>query len=213
MMWGGQSWLQPHFRRLLVLAAFCAIPACAQSIFSIGVIGGAPFTDAVAATNQNNLAFVSNSTNFTIGLSFRVNLPLNLRIEMDALYRPYDFNATSTVTAPFLPIRPSHVTGAEWTFPVLAQYRFKTPLVKPFLEAGVSIDHLGSLSADAGNFTAGPATLLRQTTAGVVLGGGVDVKIPFVRLSGELRYTRQGSSYFQAISNLNQAEILVGVHF
>jgi hypothetical protein len=195
-------------RKLSVLAAFCAIPACAQSVFSIGVIGGAPFTDAVGATNQNNVSFVSNSTNFTVGPSFQVNLPLNLRIEVDALYRPYGFNETSTVTAPFLATRPSHVTGTEWTFPVLAQYRFKTPFVKPFVEAGLSFGHLGNLSADAGNFT-----LLRQTTAGVVLGGGIDVKIPFVRLSGELRYTHEGSSYFQGISNLNQAEVLVGVHF
>jgi hypothetical protein len=200
-------------KKLFAVLAFCAIPACAESFYSFGLLTGAPFTDAVAATNQNNVAFVSNSTNFTIGPSFQVNLPLSLRIEVDALYRPYGFNATSTVTAPFLAIRPSHVTGTEWTFPILAQYRFKFPLVKPFVEAGVSFQHLGGLSADAGDFTAGPGTLLRQSNTGVVLGGGVDVKIPFIRLSGELRYTRQGSSYFQDISNLNQAEILVGVHF
>ncbi len=200
-------------RKLFALVTLCAIPAFAQSIFSIGVIGGAPFTDAVAATNQNSVAFNSNSTNFTIGPSFEVSLPLSFRIEVDALYRPYGFTAVSTVTAPFLATRPSHVTGAEWAFPILAQYRFKTRLVKPFLEAGVSLNHLGGLSADAANYTGGPGTLLRQTTAGVVLGGGVDVKIPFIRLSGELRYTHQGSSYFQAISNLNQAEILLGVHF
>ena len=100
-------------RKLFALVAFGASPVCAQSIFSIGVVGGAPFTDAVAATNQNSEAFVSNSTNFTIGPSFQVNLPLSLRIEVDALYRPYGFNATSTVTAPFLATRPFHVTGAE----------------------------------------------------------------------------------------------------
>ena len=39
---------------LFILGAFCAIPASAQSIFSVGAIGGAPFTDVVKASNQNN---------------------------------------------------------------------------------------------------------------------------------------------------------------
>src|ERR1700685_3964859 len=126
-------------RKVLILLALGAISASAQSIFSIGVIGGAPFTDVVKATNQNSLAFVPTSTNFTIGPAFQVNLPLSLRIEVDALYRPYSFNGTSTALAnPYAgSIAPVHVSGNEWSFPVLAQYRFKAPLVKPFVEVGV----------------------------------------------------------------------------
>jgi hypothetical protein len=199
-------------RKLLALGAFWAISASAQSIFSIGVIGGAPFTDVVNATNQNNPAFVSNSTTFTVGPSFQVNLPLSLRIEVDALYRPYSFTATGPPMFVGIAV-PTTVSGSEWTFPVLAQYRFKTPVVKPFVEVGVSFDHLSNLSTAASDITSGPGTLIHQTNAGVVLGGGVDVKIPFIRLSGEVRYTHQGSAYFQGISNLNQAEVLVGVHF
>jgi hypothetical protein len=201
-------------RKVLALLALGAISASAQSIFSIGVIGGAPFTDVVNATNQNNFAFIPKSTNFTVGPAFQVNLPLSLRLEVDALYRPYSFTGTSTVPAPFATsVAPIHVSGNQWSFPILAQYRFKTPVVKPFVEAGVSFNHLSSLTAAAKELTSGPGALLRQTNAGVVLGGGVDLKIPFVRLSGELRYTHQGSAYFQGISNLNQAEVLLGVHF
>ena len=204
-------------RNLFLLGALCAISASAQSIFSIGVIGGAPFTDVVSATNQNNLAFISNSSNFTVGPSFQINLPLSLRIEVDGLYRPYSFSATyTTIPNQFLPpnfVSPGNASGSEWRFPILAQYRFKTPVVKPFVEAGVSFDHLADISAATRNITAGPGALIHQTNAGVVLGGGVDVKIPFIRLSGELRYTHQGTAYFQGISNLNQAEVLVGVHF
>jgi hypothetical protein len=139
---------------------------------------------------------------------------LSLRIEIDALYRPYSFLVSSTPPAgSLLAFAPDNVSGSEWSFPVLAQYRFKTPLVKPFAEVGVSFDHLSNLSATAQNITSGLGTLLHQTNAGVVLGGGVDVKIPFIRLSGELRYTHQSSAFFQAISNLNQAEVLLGVHF
>jgi hypothetical protein len=195
-------------RSLLVLFALCVIPASAESLFSIGIIGGAPFTDVVSTTSADFLNVTPKSTNFTIGPSFQVNLPLNLRLEVDALYRPYSFTGTSgPPTFPVNPV-PTTVSGTEWTFPILAQYRFKTRFVKPFVEIGVSLDHLANLSAVSGSFA-----LLRQTTAGVVLGGGVDVEVPFVRLSGELRYTHEGSPYFQAISNLNQAEVLVGVHF
>jgi hypothetical protein len=201
-------------RKLLALGAFCAMSASGQSLFSIGVIGGAPFTDVVNATNVASLSIVPKSTNFTVGPSFQVNLPLSLRIEVDALYRPYSFLVSSTaVPGSLLAFAPGNVSGNEWSFPVLAQYRFKTPVVKPFVEVGVSFDHLSSLSTAANDITSGPGTLIHQTNAGVVLGGGVDVKIPFIRLSGELRYTHQGSAYFQGISNLNQAEVLVGIHF
>ncbi len=201
-------------RKLLVLFAICAISASAESIFSAGVIGGAPFTDVVSATNRNNLAFIPESTNFTVGPSFQVNLPLSLRIEVDALYRPCNFNASSTVSAPFATsIAPSDVSASQWSFPILAQYRFKFPVVSPFVEAGLSVDHLADISIVGNHITSGPGTLIRQTNAGVVIGGGVDVKIPLVRISGELRYTHQGSAYFQGVSNLNQAEVLVGVHF
>jgi hypothetical protein len=149
-------------KKLFALVAFCAIPACAQSLFSIGVVGGAPFTDVVNTTSSNFLNVTPKSTNFTIGPSLQVNLPLSLRLEVDALYRPYSFTGTSG--PPQFPVNsaPTTVSASEW---------------------------------------------------GVVLGGGADVKIPFIRLSGELRYTHLGSSYFQAISNLNQAEVLLGVHF
>src|ERR1700685_722276 len=133
-------------RKVLILLALGAISASAQSIFSIGVIGGAPFTDVVKATNQNSLAFVPTSTNFTVGPSFQVNLPLSLRLEVDALYRPYSFTATSTPTAPLAAsIAPINVSGTQWSFPILAQYRFKAPIVKPFVEVGVSFDHLSNL--------------------------------------------------------------------
>jgi hypothetical protein len=69
------------------------------------------------------------------------------------------------------------------------------------------------MSSAAKNITSGPGELVHESHAGVVLGAGVDVKIPFVRVSGELRYTRQGSEDFRDISKLNQAEFLLGIHF
>lgn len=193
----------------LALVVLGAVTAGAQAL-SVGVLGGAPFTDVVNAVNQNNVNFVSKSTNFTIGPALQVNLPLSLRFEVDALYRPYSFSPMAT--APLASANYT-VSASQWRFPFLLAYRFKFPVVKPFVEAGVSFDHLANISAAASNITSGPGALIRRSDASVVLGGGVDVKIPLIRLSGELRYSHQGSPNFQAISNLNQAEVLIGVHF
>jgi hypothetical protein len=191
--------------KLILLSLATVVGAQAQA-FSVGIIGGAPFTDVVKKDVVSGLQSIPKSTNFTIGPSFRVGLPASLRIEVDALYRPYSFSLA-------LPGSSTNISANQWRFPVLLQYRFGTPVVKPFLEAGLSFDHLSGISSAAKSITSGPGYLLHPTDAGIVLGGGVDVKIPFFRVSGELRYTRQTVSNFASISNLNQAELLLGIHF
>jgi hypothetical protein len=192
-------------RKLLCLAAVCAGAAGAQSL-SIGVLGGVPFTDAVNSVQTNTVSTIYKSANFVIGPSFQVNLPASLRFEVDALYRPVEFQYT-------LPFTAINSSASQWQFPFLLQYRVKIPVVKPFLESGFSFDHLSNVSAAGRAITSGLGQLVQQSHASVVLGGGVEVKVPFVRVSGELRYSRQWSEDFRQISNLNQAEFLVGVHF
>jgi Outer membrane protein beta-barrel domain len=189
----------------LVVALLCAGAACAQSI-SVGAIGGVPFTDAVDEVQHSTYSTVYKSTNFVVGPSLQVNLPASLRFEVDALYRPVKFQLNLLNVA-------NSISSSQWQFPFLIQYRFGTPLVKPFLEAGLSFDHLSGISSAARAITSGPGQVLHTSNASVVLGGGVDVKIPFVRLSGELRFSRATVSEFQSISNLNTAEVLFGVHF
>jgi hypothetical protein len=191
--------------KLILLSSLTLVAANAQSL-SVGVLGGAPFNDVVKSSTVNAIQSIPKSSNFTIGPSVRVNLPASLRLEVDALYRPYSFRLTN-------PFGTTDVSASQWRFPVLLQYRFGTPIVKPFVEAGLSFDHLSGITDAAKNITSGPGKFLHATDAGVVLGGGVDVKIPFFRLSGELRYTRQSVSNFENFSNLNQAEVLLGIHF
>jgi hypothetical protein len=183
-----------------------AAMAGAQSL-SVGVIGGANFNDVVNAATAGNYKVVSNSDNFSIGPSLRVNLPASFRVEVDALYRPYGFNYVGPT--------PTSVSGQQWRFPVLLQYRFNgAAIIHPFVEAGLSFDHLSGISAAAkSTIASGPGALLHQSNADIVIGGGVDVKVPFVRLSGEIRYSRATVSDFANISNVNQAEVLFGVHF
>jgi hypothetical protein len=174
---------------------------------SVGILGGAPFTDVVhAATVGPSTQVLNNADNYTVGPSVQLNLPLGLRVEFDALYRPYGLQAitsTPAVTAA------SNVSAQQWRFPLLLQYRFAFPVVRPFVEVGPSFEHLTGASSLSG-FLAAPT---HTSGTGIVLGGGADLKIPFVRLSGEIRYTRQTTSYYPGVSNQNQAEVLFGVHF
>ncbi|MGA3044266.1 MAG: hypothetical protein ABSF54_26115 [Bryobacteraceae bacterium] len=58
---------------------------------------------------------------------------------------------------------------------------------------------------------------MRNTTAGVVVGGGVDIHV-FLHISPEIRFTRWNSAQIGAMggllrSNLNQVELLAGFTF
>ena len=191
-------------RNLVVVGLLTALAAHAE--LSVGILGGAPFTDVVKATTLNNFQYATKSTNFTIGPALRVGLPANFRVEVDALYRPYSF---STVCSGLACANFGTTSQSQWRFPVLLQYRFKTPLVQPFVEGGVTFSHLTGLTSA---FSAGPVKFLKSSDAGVVAGVGADVKIPFVKLSGEFRFSR-GGDYFSDIPRLNQAEFLLGIHF
>jgi hypothetical protein len=195
-------------RNLILVALAGAGIASAQGL-SVGVIGGAPFTDVVNGDTVNGVRSIARSSNFTVGPVLQVNLPLHLRVEVDALFRPYHLNLSSVNFV-------EDISAHQWRFPVLLQYRFGgPPVLQPFVEAGLSFDRLSGISSAArSTISSGPGALLHQSDASFVLGAGLDIKVPLiVRFSGELRYTRQSVSYFSDFSNLNQAEVLLGIHF
>lgn len=185
-------------RKIIGFVLALSAVARGQSL-SAGLLGGVPFSEAVKTTTIGKLAAASNSNNFVTGPSVQVNLPKNLRIEVDALYRPLGFNFGLLTAA-----------GREWRIPVMLQYRFGKSTVRPFVGGGVSIDKVSGLKA----ITTGPGKLLKESQTSTVLGAGLDIKVPLIRrLSAEIRYTRVGSPTIQDLSNLNQAEVLVGFHF
>ena len=191
--------------KLFGLAVVCVGMAYGQSL-SIGVIGGVPFTDAVASAQNGSYPTIYTSPNFVVGPSLQVNLPASLRVEVDALFRPIEYQVS-------LPATTNPNSAHQWTFPVLMQYRFKTPVLKPFLSAGLAFDHLTGISEAVKAIPSGPGKVLHTSGVNVVLGAGVEAKIPFMRLSGELRFSRAAQEELQAISKLNQAEVILGIHF
>lgn len=192
-------------KRLSLLFLLC-FPAFGQ--LSYGILGGVPFTDLTTSSSSSGLA--DKSGNYTIGPTVQLGLPLGFRVEADALYRPAGFKVTTSVPGSNL-INSQVIqtqTGAQWRFPLLLQYRLSTPILKPFVEAGYSYDHV-NLRVNVVQAPSFSAT----SHHGFVLGAGVDFKIPFVRISPEIRYTRDVGAGSENVLELNQAEFLVGVRF
>jgi hypothetical protein len=193
-------------RVTLFLSVILTIPAFGE-IFSAGLIVGTPLTDVTQTTTLAGINYLRNSTLFTIGPTLRINLPAGVRIEFDALYRPVAYQiATGTSLA--------NVSASQFRFPILLQHDIGgLPLIRPYAEAGLSFDHLSNLSQAVRLLPSQPGAIVQTTHAGLVLGFGVDVKLLVIKISPEIRYTRQLSSDFRGISELNQAEFLVGIRF
>jgi hypothetical protein len=197
--------------RALFLSLLLPVAAFGE-LFSLGGIVGTPLTDVTQTTTVAGVAAVKKSDLYTIGPSLQISLPAGFRVEIDALYRPVAYQlATET---PVLSKTPVNVSASQFRFPVLLQHHLgKFPLIKPYAEAGLSFDHIYDLSQAATLLPTHPGAIVKTTNAGLVLGLGADIKVPFVRITPEIRYTRQFSSDFQGISELNQAEVLVGIRF
>jgi opacity protein-like surface antigen len=185
--------------RALTVFLICA-PAFGQ--FSFGVIGGIPFNDLSNGFSSNALKLADSSGHYTIGPTVTLSLPLRFRLEVDALYRPMSVDVTMGTA------NPSNSSGSEWRIPVLLQYRLRTPLLKPFVEGGYSYDHVSLTPEALSAIVTGSAS-----RNGFVLGAGLDFKVPFLRISPELRYTHTTNPNSTNLLNNNQTEVLLGIRF
>lgn len=204
---------------LLFLGAVSAFP---QSV-GFGVKGGVPFTDFIDAVSRGTFNYTSKTQRYIVGPTIELRLPFGLSIEADALYRRFSYNGFIGGTAGTTTMATS---GNAWEFPLLAKYRFKAPVARPFIAGGIAWDTLTGLKQDVRNAIAStgvisssrPAELDQKTTTGFVMGIGLDVKAIFIHISPEIRYTRWGAKHFfdpngGINSNQNQAEFLIGLTF
>lgn len=188
--------------RKLILAGLLSATAMYGQAISFGALGGVPFTSVESTTTIGGVAALPKSPHFTVGPTVQLNLPFHLRLEFDALARPADFHLSTLV---------GNTSATEWRFPLIAQYRLGSgKLFQPFIGVGASFEHLYQISNAV---TSGPGSIATNSSGGLLLEGGVDVKVKLCRLSGELRYTRQFNDSILDISQLNQADFLLGVHF
>ncbi|HLI85194.1 MAG TPA: porin family protein [Bryobacteraceae bacterium] len=228
--------------RILVLLLGGVALAAAQP-FSFGVKGGVPLTDFVNAVNSDNFGYFSSTNRYTVGPTVELHLPFGLGVEFDALYRHLHYSSVSNGVDVLIN---SSTKSGSWEFPLLLKYRFKAPLVRPFVDGGVAWNTLSGLTqtvtetvipsgAVSTSTNSNPAELRNSTVTGVVLGGGLEIHVPLLRISPEIRYTRWTSPQFQSpsqasipagpsqapvpsatgsvSSNQNQVEFLVGITF
>ena len=205
---------------VLLLAAPSAFPQ-----FSLGVKAGVPITDFFDTVSSPRLGFNSDTKRYIIGPMVQLNLPAGFAVEFDALYRRFNYEANVSLIDVF---RNERTTGNAWEFPLLLKYHFPFVVARPFLGAGVAWDTVSGVKQSVTNTLVatgvttrsgnGPAELQNDTTAGFVIGAGVDVHAVFLHIAPEIRYTRWGNRHFESangglLSNRNQAEFLVGIRF
>lgn len=188
----------------LILPLLLATSALAQP-FSAGIKVGLPLTDFV---NTVEGASSTITNRYVVGPTAELHLPWGFGVEVDALYRHFDY--TNIVSSTVGAITTVNKVG-DWEFPLLLKYRFPAKVVRPFVSGGVAFDRLSGLTTTVTGSTE------KGTTIGAVLGAGLDVHVVLVHILPEVRYTRWTSQHFDIAnivsSNQNQVEVMVGITF
>jgi hypothetical protein len=179
-----------------------ATPPGHSQVFSFGAKVGVPLTAGEKAGGIANGAESINPLRLTAGPTMEVHLPFHLSLEVDVLWR----RSSSAVVGTFAGLNlKSSIT--DWQVPFLAKYEAGSGLARPFVDGGVVYRQVSDASDPPHN----------PGTAGVSVGGGITVKLPHLRISPEIRFTRWLKPAFDGynftVGNSNQADLLVGVTF
>src|SRR5579885_2383421 len=97
----------------------CGSAALAQTGYrpiTIGVKAGVPINDPFRSAAPRAIDF--NAGRYTVGGEVECNLPRALGVELDALYRPLDLNATTLDRLSL-----SRISANAWEFPLLLKIR------------------------------------------------------------------------------------------
>lgn len=183
--------------------------------FSFGVRGGLPLTNFFQAASNPDETFTSSATRFIIGPTVELRLPAGLSLEGDALFRHFQYTGSTNLVDELV-----HSTASNaWEFPLLLKYRTPGTFVRPFLDGGVAFDHWSGTNQIVAAVTGtGSSSGTSGSNVGFVLGAGIELHLPLVKLSPEIRYTRWGAASVTDLgaalrSNQNQAEFLIGLTF
>lgn len=184
-----------HFRKLIVFCALIQTTASAQSL-GYGVRGGLPLTDFLAAESKTGALtnVVRGRGDVIIGPMLELRLPMGFGIEVDALYRRWDAKGI---------LNPG--TSSTWEYPIYGKARLPGVIVRPYIGGGVNFQRLGDLSQFV------TRNSYDTTRRGFLGAAGLELKVPFVRISPELRYTRWGQN--GPIRSSNQVDFLIGLSF
>jgi hypothetical protein len=179
---------------LKLLALVVLLAGLGRAEISVGVRGGLPFGDAFETLRTQDLT-VAGKNQFVVGPTVELRLPAGFGVSLDALYRRYSFETGQ-----------QDQSGAQWEFPLMLRYRFPGIVARPFVAIGPIFTTITGVTAI-------------KNSQGLAIGAGVDAKIPFVRLTPELRYSRRfqdvivETRFGNLVANSNQIDLLLGVTF
>jgi hypothetical protein len=178
----------------LAFLLFLSLPLAAQ--IRLGVKGGMPLTDVTEAIGNSTL-FDNVPYRWTLGPMVELDLPAGLGVEFNALYRKVGYEAFPSAA------NPVKNTGSLWDFPLIAKYKFKGTLARPYIGAGYTYRRISDILDPL------------SSQNGFVVSGGVRINVLFLKISPEFRYTRWNTPDVQPAfrTSNNQAEILVGLTF
>ncbi len=192
-----------------------ATAAAAQPV-SVGIRAGVPLTDAFRAARGGSLSYATDSKRYVIGPTLDLHLPFRTSVTFELLYRRLGYTSTTISAAPI----ETTTTANLFEFPVMLKHRFNEGMARPYLAAGAAFNKLSGVKQLVGGVLRGrPPELDKESTAGLVFAGGVELGALALRVSPELRYTYRNSAHFRDAvsglleSNKNQFEFLIGLTF
>jgi hypothetical protein len=200
--------------RLALALIFTAHAVYAQAV-TVGVIAAVPVTDTFDTGFVHAGTFDPKTVRYQVGPAIDFRLPRFFRVEIDALYQPFSFNEGSFGGIP----SQAHVSGNLWQFPALLKYRVSTPLLKPFVEAGPSVQIASNLT-EISTTVLQPTPLVSHPAApgavgGIVLGGGIDLPVGHFLISPQVRYTHWLSKTFDegpgVGSHVNAVQVVLSI--
>ena len=172
-----------------ILITFMAASASAQESslpIGIGVKGGVPLNDAFVVRQSNPIDYVADTHRYTFGPDVELRLPDGFGVELDALYQTFEYRQ-------IVPSPTRDQNSHTWEFPLLLKKKFLPGPIKPYLEAGAAFSHLS---------VGDVRELDDRNTWGLVVGGGVDLKLGPVHFTPEVRYTGWTSRHFDSPGNI-----------
>ena len=167
-----------------------AMPSRGDSL-SFGIRGGIPFGEGLKAVETRTISAKGHQS-FLLGPTVELRLPLGFGASFDFLYRRLGTEGVAAGTA----------SGGQWEFPFMARYRLPGIVARPFIGAGPVFYKVTGLTSIG-------------STAGMALGAGLDIKVPMIRLTPELRYQRRfnDKTIGGLLQGLNQVDVLLGITF
>jgi hypothetical protein len=194
-----------RFGGLALLSCGLALLSCglaAAQPISAGLKVGVPLTDALTAIETNDVGYTADTHRYVIGPYVDIHLPASFSLEVDALYRSYDFTQIA-------PSFTQSTSVSSWEFPVVLKYKMLHGPIRPYVEGGLVFEHLSVNNVPA---------LIHGSDTGITLGAGVEIHALVLRISPEIRYEvfllHNFSSPGDLLqSNRNQALLMVGIGF